>query len=123
MRPLLAALLILLSTAAAAQQFLRSIPADAKRGVMTHVHDTIVEIDGKPARLSQGAQIRSQMNTIVLPTALPPKSLVRFQVDQAGHVHRAWILTPQEDAASKTAPKPAPKPAPAPAPDPKKSAS
>jgi len=34
MRPLLAALLILLSTAAAAQQqFLRAIPADAKRGL------------------------------------------------------------------------------------------
>jgi|SRR5688572_8850813 hypothetical protein len=100
MRPLLAALLILLSTAAAAQQqFLRAIPADAKRGIMTHVHDTIVQIDGKNARLSQGAQIRGQMNSIVLPTALPPKSLVRFQLDQAGHVHRVWILTPQEAAA------------------------
>ena len=103
MRPLLAALLILLGTAAAAQQ-LRTIPADAKRGSMTHVHDTIVNIDGKPARLSQGAQIRGQMNTIVLPTALPPKSLVRFQVNQAGHVHRVWILTPQEAAASKPPP-------------------
>jgi hypothetical protein len=99
MRPLLAALLILLSTATAAQQqFLRAIPADAKRGVMSHVYDTIVEIDGKPARLTQGAQIRGQSNTIVLPTALPPKSLVRFQVDPAGHVHRVWILTPQEAA-------------------------
>jgi hypothetical protein len=99
MRPLLAALLILLGTTAAAQQqFLRAIPAEAKRGVMSHVHDTIVEIDGKRARLSQGAQIRGQMNSIVLPTALPPKSLVRFQVDQAGHVHRVWILTPQEAA-------------------------
>jgi hypothetical protein len=99
MRPLLAALLILLSTATAAQQdFLRAIPADAKRGVMSHVHDTIVEIDGKPARLTQGAQIRGQSNSIVLPTALPPKSLVRFQVDPAGHVHRVWILTPQEAA-------------------------
>jgi len=101
MRPVLAALLILLGTAAAAQPQLRTIPADAKRGSMTHVHDTMVDIDGKPARLSQGAQIRSQMNTVVVPTALPPKSLVRFQVDQAGHVHRVWILTPQEDAASK----------------------
>src|SRR5688572_5023601 len=99
MRPLLAALLILLSTASAAQeQFLRAIPADAKRGIMSHVHDTMVQIDGKPARLSQGAQIRGQMNTIVLPTALPPKSLVRYQIDQAGHVHRVWILTPQEAA-------------------------
>ena len=99
MRPLLAALLVLLSTATAAQQqFLRAIPADAKRGVMSHVHDTMVEIDGKPARLTQGAQIRGQSNTIVLPTALPPKSLVRFQVDQAGHVDRVWILTPQEAA-------------------------
>jgi hypothetical protein len=102
MRSLLAALLVLLSTAAAAQQ-LRTIPADAKRGSMSHVNDTIVQIDGKPARLSHGAQIRGQMNTIVLPTALPPKSLVKYQFDQAGHVHRVWILTPQE-AASKDKP-------------------
>jgi hypothetical protein len=96
MRPLLAALLILFCAGAAAQ--LRTIPQDAKRGTMRHIQETIVEIDGKRERLSQGAQIRSQSNTIVLPVALPRDSVVKYQLDQAGHVHRVWILTPQEAA-------------------------
>jgi hypothetical protein len=35
---------------------------------------------------------------IVLPTALPPDSLVKYQLNEAGQVHRVWILTPQEAA-------------------------
>jgi len=96
MRALVGVLLALLCTTAAAQ--LRTIPADAKSGTMRHLHDTIVEIDGQRARLSAGAQIRSDTNMIVLPTALPPDSLVKYQLDEAGRVHRVWILTPQEAA-------------------------
>jgi hypothetical protein len=96
MRSLLAALLILCCAGAAAQ--LRSIPQDAKRGTMRHLQDTIVEIDGKQARLSHGAQIRGQSNTIIVPTALPPDSVVKYQLDQDGYVHRVWILTLQEAA-------------------------
>ena len=96
MRALAGVLLALLCTTAAAQ--LRTIPADAKLGTMRHLGDTIVEIDGQRARLSAGAQIRSQANTIVLPTALPPDSLVKYQLNEAGQVHRVWILTPQEAA-------------------------
>jgi hypothetical protein len=77
---------------------LRTIPEDAVRGTMRHVQNTIIEIDGQRALLSAGAQIRGVSNTIVLPTALPPDSLVKYQRDQAGQVHRVWILTPQEAA-------------------------
>ena len=76
---------------------MRSIPADAKRGTMRHLQDMIVEIDGTTrARLAPGAQIRSASNTVVVPTALPPDSLVKYQFDDAGHVKQVWILTPQE---------------------------
>jgi hypothetical protein len=35
---------------------------------------------------------------IVLPTALPPDSLVKYQRNEARQVHRVWILTPEEAA-------------------------
>jgi hypothetical protein len=95
-KALATALLLVYCAAAAAQ--LRTIPQDAKRGTMRHLQETIVEIDGERARLSHGAQIRGQSNTIVVPTALPPDSVVKYQLDEAGHVHRVWILTPQEAA-------------------------
>ena len=96
MRALVGVLLALLCTVAAAQ--LRTIPADAKLGTMRHLQDTIVEIDGQRVRLSAGAQIRSETNMIVLPTALPPDSQVKYQLNEAGQVHWVWILTPQEAA-------------------------
>jgi hypothetical protein len=77
---------------------LRTIPQDAVRGTMRHIQDTIVEIDGERAQLSAGAQIRGLSNTIVLPTALPPDSLVKYQRNEARQVHRVWILTPEEAA-------------------------
>jgi len=83
--------------AAAAAQ-LRTIPQDAVRGTMRHIQDTLIEIDGERAQLSQGAQIRGVMNTIVLPTMLPPDSVVKYQLNEARQVHRVWILTPQEAA-------------------------
>jgi len=77
---------------------LRTIPQDAKRGVMRHVQETIVEIDGKQQRLSAGAQIRSQSNRILVPTAVPPGSDVKYRLDQEGLVRQVWLLTPQEAA-------------------------
>ena len=95
---LIAALLVALHCAAAAAQQLRTIPADARRGQMWHVQDMIVQIDDRRVLLSQGAQIRSASNMVVVPTALPPGSVVKYQMNQAGQVHRVWILTPQEAA-------------------------
>ena len=93
-----ATVLLLVYCAAAAAQQLRTIPPDAQRGTMRHIQDTLIEIDGERAQLSQGAQIRGPMNTIVLPTMLPPDSVVKYQLNTARQVHRVWILTPQEAA-------------------------
>jgi hypothetical protein len=77
---------------------LRTIPQDAKRGQMSHLQDMVVAIDGKPVRLSPGAQIRDPDNRLVLPVSLPANSEVRYVADESGAVHRVWILTTQEKA-------------------------
>jgi hypothetical protein len=79
---------------------LRSVPPEAKRGVMRHLQDMVVQIDNSRARLSPGAQIRDIHNRLVLPTAIPPGSIVKYRADAQGLVSEVWILTPQE-AASK----------------------
>jgi hypothetical protein len=101
----LVALLALLTGLAFAQ--LRTIPEEARRGQMSHLQDMVVEIDGKPVRLSPGAQIRDPDNRLVLPVSLPANSDVRYVADDSGAVHRVWILTSQEKAQAEQ-PKPKP---------------
>ena len=82
--------------AGAAQQ--REIPADAKRGKLTHVYDMDVQIDDAPQRLAPGARIRDAENRFVVPTSVPPRSDVKYRLDQAGYVREVWILAPAEAA-------------------------
>ena len=84
----------LLATSAAAQ--LRSIPANAKRAQMSFLSENRIEVNGQPAQLSPGAQIRDTLNRIIMPATLPANSAVRYQLDSAGLVHRVWILSPEE---------------------------
>ena len=84
--------------AAVAHGQLRSIPAEAKRGELRHLQDMIVEIDGRSARLSPGAQIRAPDNLLMLPTAVAPGVLVKYTLDAQGMVHRVWVLSPAEAA-------------------------
>jgi hypothetical protein len=93
-----AAFALLAAFTALAFAQLRTIPDDAKRGVMRHVQETIVEIDGSQKRLSAGAQIRSASNLILVPSAVPPDSDVKYRLDQEGLVRQVWLLTPQEAA-------------------------
>jgi hypothetical protein len=91
-------LLALAGFAAAAPAQLRTIPQDAQRGEIRHLHDMLVELDGKEQRLSPGAQIRDANNRLVLPTSLTEKWEVKYLLDGQGLVHRVWILTAQEKA-------------------------
>ena len=91
----IAFLVILLFGASAAAQ-LRTIPASARRAEMSHVQENLVSLNGQPAQLSAGAQIRDTMNRIIMPATLPPGSIVKYQLDASGLVHRVWILTPEE---------------------------
>jgi hypothetical protein len=97
--PLLAAVGLALATAAAsAQVSVRNLPEDAPRGYLTFVQGNVVALDSKEIRLAPGAQIRGANNLLVLPTALPKNSLVKYQLDGGGNLFRAWILTAQEAA-------------------------
>lgn len=97
-KPLLFALLLSLAGAAAAQ--VRTIPVEAKRYTIRHVSDMIVELDGRLARLSAGAQVRDPANRIIVPNAIPAGVVVRVLPDAQGYVHRVWILTADEYRAS-----------------------
>jgi hypothetical protein len=106
----LAVTLLLIGAAAAAAAQVRTIPAHAKRGEIRHVQGMLVEIDGKPQRLSAGAQIRDADNRLVVPMSVMEKLDARYLVDGLGNVHRVWILTAQEraEADRNTPPKPKP---------------
>jgi hypothetical protein len=93
MRALLLVLALFAATAAAQ---LRTIPADAQRAKMSHVQENVVELDGKRTQLAPGAQIRDASNRVIVPTALPSGSLVKYRRDANGLVREVWILTPQE---------------------------
>ena len=96
-----------MAAAFAAQAQLRAVPEEAKPGVLRHLQDMIVELNGKPARLSPGAQIRDAHNRLVLPTSLATRTVVKFLPDSSGMVHRVWILSAEEVA---QIPKPKPPP-------------
>ena len=70
--------LMLMGVAAAAAAQVRTIPKEAQRGEIRHLQDMNVEMNGKPLRLSPGAQIRDADNRLMLPTSLVEKSDVRF---------------------------------------------
>ena len=108
----LLALLIAAGFAAGAAAQLRTIPQEAKAGKLRHVQETLVELDGEPALLSAGAQIRDLSNRLVLPISLTDTTAVRYLTDSTGMLHRVWILSAEEAAQAQPAPKPAPLPAP-----------
>ena len=92
----LALLAVLICTNATAQ--LRSIPKEAQHGVIRHLETMVIELNGKPALLSAGAQIRDPDNRLVLPASLTEKVDVGYTLDGAGQVHRVWILSERERA-------------------------
>jgi hypothetical protein len=88
-----------LAGAIAQTSVLRTLPEDAKRGTLSHVRDNLVSLDGRQTKLAPGAQIRGANNLIVVPTALPKDSLVKYQLNGSGELFRAWVLTTDETAA------------------------
>jgi hypothetical protein len=87
---------LLCFVAAGAQAQVRNIPEQAKGGAITHLQGMIVSIDGVAVRLAPGAQIRDQDNRLVVPTAVPPGSQIKYLLDHEGMVRQVWILRPEE---------------------------
>jgi hypothetical protein len=90
------AILVLMLVAGSAAAQLRTIPKEAQYGEIRHLQAMYVELNGKQAQLSPGAQIRDADNRLVLPTSITEKVAVGFVLDGAGLVHRVWILSPRE---------------------------
>jgi hypothetical protein len=97
-----AVLTALLAVPAFAQLRTPPIPPDSQRGVMRHLKEMAVAIDGRPAQLSAGAQIRDQHNLIIVPTAIPSGGAwADYVVNAEGQIFRVWLLTPDELAVPK----------------------
>jgi hypothetical protein len=94
----IAAFVLFAGFAMAASAQLRTIPPEAKRGTIEHVHDMIVAIDGVRKRLAPGAQIRGPSNLIVLPISVPAGAPVKYLLNSEGMVQQVWVLGPEEAA-------------------------
>lgn len=76
----------------------RTLPAEAKRGMMQALSDGQVRIDGQTFPLSPGVVIRNEYNMVVPPMLVTAPVVVRYQTDGFGAVHRLWILSAAEAA-------------------------
>lgn len=76
----------------------RALPEESLVGEMQPPWQGQVQIDGKTYLLSPGAQIRNELNMIVLPSMVQAPVKVRYQTDLTGAVHRVWILSAVEVA-------------------------
>ncbi len=83
-----------------AQAFERPFPPIAKRGTMSTADYPTITFDGKARRLSAGAWIRNENNTIDMPVSLRGREFtVNYTENNQGEIDRVWILSPQEASA------------------------
>jgi hypothetical protein len=88
-----------MSLLAAAQTAVRPFPPTAERGVMQVVSPPVVQMNGKPDRLSPGARIRGLNNLLLMSGAIIGQSLlVNFVRSPTGEIHDVWVLTETEAA-------------------------
>ena len=94
-----------LALAAPAHALDRLFPPQTKRGELSNVDFPSVKINGTERKLSAGAWIRNENNTIDMPVTLKGRQFtVNYTEDNEGNVNRVWILSPAE--ASVPLPKP-----------------
>ena len=96
---LLAAALLGLSGQAGAQLGVRTFPPNAERGTLVVTYPPVIQMNGKPDRLSPGSRIRGLNNMLVLSGSVVGQTLlVNFVRNPTGEVHDVWVLTPAEAA-------------------------
>lgn len=89
--------LVMASLCVAASAFERPFPQTAKRGTLSMQDYPSIEIDGKERRLSAGAWIKNENNTIDMPVTLRGREFtVNYTENLQGEIDRVWILSPQE---------------------------
>jgi len=75
----------------------RDAPRDVVIGKMTVVAPPVIQIDGKPDRLSPGSRIRDVRNMLVLSGSLAGQTVpVVYRREPGGQVHEVWMLTEDE---------------------------
>jgi len=81
-----------------AHAFERPFPPSAKRGTLSMAnYPATIAIDGKERRLSPGAWIRNERNTIDMPATLVGREFtVNYTENNEGDIDRIWILAPEE---------------------------
>jgi len=95
--PATLAVLLMTGLPAQAQSLKRPFPQDALRGKLTMTQPPYGRMDDREVRLSPGARIMSDNNTVVRPASLVGKELlVNYRVDGRGQIQMVWILTPEE---------------------------
>lgn len=77
--------------ATAPVEMLRTIPEDAKKGVMWPPNGRRVRINDRLMTLAPGCTIRDMNNRRVLPNTIRNPKKIRFVLDQYGQVKRIWI--------------------------------
>jgi hypothetical protein len=95
----LAVALLSLSGLAGAQLGVRPFPPTAERGSMVVTYPPVIQLNGKPDRLSPGSRIRGQNNMLVLSGSIVGQNLlVNFVRNPTGEVQDVWVLTAAEAA-------------------------
>ena len=90
-------LALALAFAAPAHALDRLFPPQTKRGELSNVDFPTVKINGAERRLSAGAWIKNENNTIDMPVTLKGRQFtVNYTEDNEGNVNRVWILSPAE---------------------------
>ncbi len=79
------------TTSTARVERLRTIPEDAKKGVMWPPQGSRVKINDSIMMLAPGATIRDMNNRIVLPNIVLLPQKIRYTLDMYGQVRRIWI--------------------------------
>jgi hypothetical protein len=87
------------STFSVAQNTVRPFPPNTERGMLVVTYPPIVQLNGKPDRLSPGARMRGQNNMLILSGSVVGQPLwVNYVRNSTGELHEVWVLTEAEAA-------------------------
>ena len=97
-RTAVAGFAIVATLASAQVSSIRSAPRDVKPAIISvSATPPIIEVDGKPDRLSPGARIRDREDRLVLTGMLANQSVYTvYKRDSVGLVHEVWLLNEEE---------------------------
>ena len=85
-----------INASALAQTGPRAFPPDATFGRMTHLQESVMDLDGTAVRMAPGTVILGTDGLSIVPSVVPARAAVRYRVDFSGQINRVWVLTEEE---------------------------